>query len=194
MDLEEMKNQWHQMSNELAEQKLVNKQLIMDMTKERFRNKISTISKFEGLGSLVCIPFALFILYNIRLMDSPLLIVAALFCVSTLIIVPIISMRLIGQMKESAIPTNNYSQSLINFAKSRKRFLFLQKSAGFWGILLMIAITPVFNRITGDTVFEYSPYFWIGMAIFVVLFSRWGYKRYERMTASAEELLRELGE
>ncbi len=70
----------------------------------------------------------------------------------------------------------------------------LQKYGGLWGILLMFAITPVINRISGDEAFEFSPYFWIGATVFLLIFSRWGYKKYEGMTTSAEELLRELEE
>ena len=192
MELEEMKRQWNNMSSELSQQKIVNEKLIMEMTQDRFRNKISTIGKYEGIGTLVCIPMAILILLNIQKMDSGILLACALFCITTLIIIPLISLRLIGQMKQSAISDNNYKQSIIDFAKSRKRFLLLQKSGGLWGILLMLAISPVFNRISGNDAFEFKPFFWIGAIVFVLIFSTWGYKKYEGMTVRAEELLKSL--
>ena len=194
MELEEMKRQWSDMSAELSQQNIVNKKLIMEMTQERFRNKISTIRKYEGIGTLFCIPVALLILFNIQKMDSGILLACAIFCITTLIIIPIISLRLIGQMNQSTIIHNNYKQSIIDFAKSKKRFMLLQKLGGFYGILLMFAITPVFNRIGGDEVYEFSPFFWIGAAAFLLIFSRWGYKKYEGMTRQAEELLKSLDE
>jgi len=192
MELEEMKRQWNGMSAELAQQKIVNKKLIMEMTQERFRNKISIIGKYEGIGSLICIPAAIYILFNIQKMDSGILMACAVFCITTLIILPIISFRLISQMQQSAIIHHNYKQSIIDFAKSRNRFMLLQKLGGVYGILLMLAITPVINRISGDEVFEFSPFFWIGASMFLLIFSRWGYRKYEGMTEQAEELLRSL--
>ena len=194
MELEEMKRQWDDMSTELAQQKIVNKNLIMEMTHDRFKSKISTIGKYERAGTLLCIPVAIFILFNIHKMDSGILLACAIFCITTLIIIPMISLRLIGQMRQSVISDKNYKQSIIEFAKSRKRFLLLQKLGGIWGIILMLAISPVFNRISGDDAFEYSPFFWIGAVVFVLVFSRWGYKKYEDMTGRAEELLRSLDE
>jgi len=141
MELEEMKRQWNQISNELAEQKFVNKQLIMEMTKQRFNNKISTIGKIEGFGSIICFLMALFLLFNIYKMDSPILLLCAILSISILVIIPLLSFRLIGRMKHSTIATNNYSQSILAFAQTRKRFLLLQKSAGILAILLMLAIT-----------------------------------------------------
>ena len=187
-----MKRQWNDMSTELAQQRIVNKKLIMEMTHDRFRSKISTIGKYERAGTLLCIPAAIFIAFNIHKMDSGLLLACAIFCISTLIIIPMISLRLIGQMKHSAISDKNYKQSIMAFAKSRKQFMLLQKLGGLYGILLLLAITPVINRISGDDAFGYSPFFWIGAGLFLLIFSRWGYKKYEYMTTQAEELLRSL--
>ena len=194
MELQEMKTLWDEMSQQVERQQKLTNKLIMEMTQERVRSKINTIGKYEGIGTLVCIPVALLILFNIQKMDSGLLLACAIFCITTLIIIPMISLRLIGQMKQSAISDKNYKQSIIEFAKSRKRFLLLQKLGGIWGIILMLAISPVFNRISGDDAFEYSPFFWIGAVVFVLIFSRWGYKKYEDMTGRAEELLRSLDE
>lgn len=195
MDLEIMKDQWNKMSEELAQQKLVNKNLVMEMTKNRFRNKISTIEKYEGLGLVICIPAAIFLLFNLYKMDTAYLMVCAIYCIAVLLVLPLLTFKLIGQMKESAISTNSYKQSLLDFAKSRKRFLLIQKSSWLWGILLMIAILPVSNKIGGSSEpIDINPLFYVFGFVYVVVFTRWGYRKYDSMTAQAEELLRELRE
>ena len=127
MELEEMKRQWDDMSTELAQQKIVNKNLIMEMTHDRFKSKISTIGKYERAGTLLCIPVAIFILFNIHKMDSGILLACAIFCITTLIIIPMKSLRLIGQMRQSVISDKNYKQSIIEFAKSRKSVSIITK-------------------------------------------------------------------
>ena len=54
MELEELQSAWTQMSDELNHQKKLTNQIILDMTKQKYQNKFSTITKYETLGAVVC--------------------------------------------------------------------------------------------------------------------------------------------
>ena len=54
MELKEMQTIWSQMSDQLENKKILTNKLIMEMTRERYKNKIGIISKYEGIGAAVC--------------------------------------------------------------------------------------------------------------------------------------------
>lgn len=197
MELAEMEVLWKDMSQQLEQQQSLNKKIIMQMTQQRFNNKISAIGKFEGIGSIICIVTAIVILFNLHKMDTPWLMVASGICIAFLVLGPYFTLSAYRDMRRIDIQSQNHQAVIQSFIKSRKRFLKTQKILLFSMVFFMVSILPVFNRIgqsPGDAPFNTSNYIWVLGLLFIIPFSLWGYRSYSRMTAGAERILRELGE
>ena len=197
MTLDEMQTVWSEMTTKIEQQEHLTNQLIMEMTQTKFRNKIGTINKYESGGAIICFIAALLLILNIDKLDTWYLMACGIFVILYLIFIPMLVLRSIINMKQINIVANTYKQSLMDFAKRRKHFLLMQRIAIFSNIILTILILPVFSKISkgkdlfmdgGNVWYWYLPL----MLVFLVPFSRWGYTTYKKMTASAEQLIKDL--
>lgn len=197
MNLEDMQNVWSEMTMKIEKQEHLTNQLIMEMTQQKFKNKIGAINKYESGGAIICFIAALFVIINIDKLDTWYLLASGIFIVGYLIIIPFLVLRSIMKMKQIDIAGNNYRQSLIDFVRRKKHFMLLQKTAVFTNVLLIIFILPVLSKIVNnkDLFLESGNiWFWyiLGMLLFLIPFSIWGYKSYKKITSSAKNLLEEL--
>jgi len=197
MNLEDMQSVWSEMTKKIEKQEHLTNQLIMEMTQQKFKNKIGIINKYESGGAIICFIAALFIILNLDKLDTWYLMASGIFVVAYLVIIPMLVLRSIINMQQLDIAGNNYRQSLIDFTKRRKHFLLMQRIALFLNIILVMIILPVFSKIAkGKDLFLDGGNIWYWylplMLVFLVPFSSWGYKSYKKMTASAEILLKEL--
>ena len=197
MTLEEMQNVWSEMTEKIDKQERLTDKLIIDMTQEKFKNKISRIARYESLGAVVCFAGAALIALNIGKLDTWYLLASGLLVMLYFILIPLVVLKSIGQMKSIDLLKNTYKQSLIEFTNKRKRFLFWQRTGVISNFFLMVLILPVFSKLfKGKDLFieQSSVWFWymVVMLVFLIPFSFWGYNKYKKMTASAENLLRDL--
>ncbi|AXT59636.1 hypothetical protein D1816_04450 [Aquimarina sp. AD10] len=199
MELEEMQAIWSQMSDQIENQKRLTNKLIMEMTQERFKNKIGIISKYEGMGALICFAAAILILFQLSKLDTWYLLTSGIFTIAYLIFLPIYILRSINTMKRINIISNTYKETLIEYAKNRKQFLFSQRLGIYLNFILMIVSLPVIIKLFKDedifvtnveVLYWYIPI----MTLFLIFFSKWGYGKYKRLTASATKILEELQE
>ena len=197
MELEQMQTLWDEMSAKVDKQKVLTDKVIMDMTKERYRTKISKISKYESIGAIICFIAAIGILINLSQLDNWYLLTSGLFTAGYLIFIPVLLLRSIFRLKSVNILKNNLKQTITDFTKRRKHFLFMQRLGIYLNFLLMFASLPVVVKLLdGKDLFasETDVWYWYIpiMAVFLILFSRWGYGHYNRMSESAGNLLKEL--
>jgi len=199
MELEEMQAIWSQMSDQIENQKKLTNKLIMEMTQERFKNKIGIISKYEGMGAVICFAAAILILFQLSKLDTWYLLTSGVFTIAYLIFLPIYILRSINTMKRINIISNTYKETLIEYAKNRKQFLFSQRLGIYLNFILMIVSLPVIIKLFKDedifvtnveVLYWYIPI----MTLFLIFFSKWGYGKYKRLTASATKILEELQE
>jgi hypothetical protein len=197
MTLDEMQNVWSEMTEKLENQKQLTDTLIMEMTAQKFRSKIGKISTFESAGAVICFIAAIFLAVNFEKLDTWYLSASGVVVIGYLIFVPFLVLRSIYKMKGINISGNTYKQSLIDFAKRRKHFLLLQRTAIILNFVLLVLILPVSSKIFKDKdlfVDNADLWYWYipVMLLFLIPFSKWGYTSYKNMTASAEELIRDL--
>ena len=176
MDLDKMQATWSEMSDLLENQKKLTNKLIMEMTKERYKNKFNTISTYETIGAFICFGMAFYILLNLNKLDTWYLIVSGIFTLICLVILPILSLRSINRMKSVDIAKNNYKQTIVDFTKGQKQFLLVQKSGIALGYILIIVSIPVWSKlIGGKDVLIISGKQWLWfipiMSIFLFFFS-----------------------
>ena len=90
MNFEEMQTLWTDMSRKLEQQQLLNDKIILQMTQERYQNRLKSISFYEGIGAVICYVTGAIILFNIKEMDTWYLVACALFTLLFLFVIAIL--------------------------------------------------------------------------------------------------------
>ncbi|MGB7393734.1 MAG: hypothetical protein WA913_05015 [Pricia sp.] len=197
MELEEMQATWSEMSDRLNHQQKLTNTLIMQMTQQRFRSKIGILSKYEGLGALVCFAAAVLLLFQFHKLDTWYFLASGVFTVAYLILLPVIVLRSINAMRRIDLINSTYAETLIAYTKKRAQFLLTQRVGIYMNFILLAVSLPVMVKVfKGKDIFidDSNILYWYVpiMAIFLVLFSKWGYGKYKNLTASASKVLQEL--
>jgi hypothetical protein len=196
MELEEMRNEWQEMSKKMERQQLLTDKLIVEMTQEKYNNKLKSISIPETVGAVICFLSALYILRYFSKLDTWYLVVCGIFSIVYLIILPLKSMSSIKKMQRINISNKSIAQNLIDFANSKKKFWLVQRVGFYLNFIFIITILPISGKLLSnkDLFLENKLwYFYIPILIvFMLVFSRWGLKHYKKATESAENLLKEL--
>lgn len=197
MELKQMQTLWDELSARVDKQKVLTDKLIVEMTQERYRNKISKISKYESIGAIICFIAAMGIFVNLSQLDTWYLLASGLFTAGYLILLPVLVLRSIFRLKSVNILKNNLKQTIIDFTKRRKHFLLMQKLGIYLNFLLMFASLPVVVKFfDGKDLFKNQTDVWYWyipiMVVFLIFFSRWGYGHYDNMSKSAGNILKEL--
>lgn len=192
-----MQATWAQMSNQLENQKKLTDRLIVEMTKERYKNKISILSKYEGIGSVICFIAAVLIISRFSQLNTWYLLASGIFTVCYLIVLPMVVLRSINGMKRIDLINNTYKETLIAYANRKKQFLFVQKAAIYLNFIFLVASLPVVVKVfKGKDIFitNMNLLYWYVpiMAVFLIIFSIWGYGKYKDVTASASHILEAL--
>ena len=196
MDLEEIQTVWSEMTDQLEKQKKLTTELIMKMTQERYRTKFDKITFYETIGAVVCFVMALYLLVNINKLDTWYLLACGIFTVAFLIILPIITLGLLGKIKRMNIIKNSFKETIVGYTKSKNQLLLMQRVGIYLSFVLMFTCLPVFSKIMNNKDLFLQGKIWLTyipvMVIFLLLFTRWGYKCYKNITNSAENILKEL--
>ncbi len=196
MEIEEMKGLWNEMSQRIDSQKVLTDKLVIQMTKQRYTNKLKAISIPESIGTVVCFASAVYIFMNFGRLDTWYLQLFGFFVIAYSVILPVLSLRSVKKMKNIDIAGNTYKDSLMEFAKSKKQFMFIQKLSYYLSFILVLIILPVFAKLMRNTDIFQESMIWVWYApfgiLFLYFFSMWVYKGYKKATVSAEEILKEL--
>lgn len=196
MELEEMKEQWQEMSKEIKKQQLLTDKLIIDMTQEKYNSKIKSISIPETIGTFICFAMVTYIFINFYKLDTWYMRLSGIFTALFCVVLPVLSLRSIFRMQRLNMSTLNYKQALEKFAKNKKQFVLIQKVSFYLNFVLVIVSLPVASKLMSgkDLFLESKVWLWyipFGF-IFLYLFSKWVFKHYKKNTESAEELLKDL--
>lgn len=200
MELEEMQTLWTQLSSQLESQKKLTNKLIMEMTQQKFRNRFYKLSLYETSGAVICFVFAFIILLNLDKMNAWYLMLCSIVTLLFLVVLPILSLGAIKGMRSLNLAKHSYKETLLRFNKKRKNMLLIQKVAVMLGVVMMWVSIPVFSMIMNNKDFftiKHDPWLWVftgAVTIGVILFSRYGYRGYQKVTNSAENVLKELEE
>ena len=135
MELEELRNEWQEMSKEIEKQKILTDKLIIDMTQKKYKNKLNSISIPETIGTVICFAAAIYIFINFSLLDSWYMQLSGIFTALFCIVLPILSLKSIFGMQKINISTSNYKQSLERFALNKKRFALIQKVSFYLNLI-----------------------------------------------------------
>ena len=198
MEIEEMKVLWSDLSDQLNQQKKLTNDIIMSMTQEKYINKFRTISKYETIGACICFAIVIYVLANFGALDTWFLKTCGIFTAGFLCIQPILTLRTLSNIKRLNILDKTYSETLVSYTKAKTNLLKAQQFGIFGSFVFMFTSSPVLVKILTNKDFysvEHNVWAYLLMGITVVLaivVCRWGYKHYQRITHSAEELIKGL--
>jgi hypothetical protein len=195
MEFEEMKSLWEEMSGKFEQQKKLNDLVIIRMTKSDYKNKIMKIFIPELIGALTCFAAVLYILISFQKLDKWYLMACGVVSVFILVLLPILSFNAIHKIRSVNILNNNYKQSLLEYSKGKRQFVFIQKLSFYLGAILLLTVLPVMGRLIGGKDLFIETHLWLWYAIgytFFYGFSKWVFGKYNKTAAEAEEILKEL--
>lgn len=165
MELEEMKTIWDNMSAELEKQKKMNSELIIKMTKAKYRHKMGQIILPEAIGSLGCLVTIVYILANFQKLGPWYLVTCGITAALVLLILPLLSLRGIYKIRSANISGNSYRQSIQDFSRAKMTFIFAQKMSFYLAPLLMLAILPVMGKLMAGKDLFTQTNLWLWYAI-----------------------------
>lgn len=198
MELEEMKNLWQEMSQQVEHQKKLTDTLIMEMTQQKYTQKFSKITVYETIGAVICFLTAVVILFNFKKLDTWYLMACGIFMVSYLMILPIIVLRSLKTIKNLNIAKKSYKDTIVSFAKAKKQLLLVQKLGIYINGVLFLTCIPLASKLLGDKdIFLTGGSVWqitfiAIVAVLMIFVSKWGYGCYKNVTSSAENILKDL--
>lgn len=198
MELEEMKSLWSDLSVKVEKQDRIQQELIMEITKQRFRSKLNSIQVSELIGTVVCFAGAAYFILNFGKLEIWYNQVFALINILIAIALPLLSLTTIRSMKNLQIGTESPISILKDFTKRKLRFWQVQRLSLVLASVYLLTILLPFAELQGKSEVIMSRSFWmvyipLGFA-FMLMFSSWVWKKYKRGIASSEALLRELTE
>ncbi|WP_340063469.1 hypothetical protein [Ascidiimonas aurantiaca] len=195
MELDEMKNVWSEMAEQLEQQKQLTNEMILKMTQLQFKDRLSRIAIPEVLSSIVCFVAGFYLLANLSKLDTLSYRIMAMVSIGILIILPIWSLTTIKRMKRISPLKLTYKETLLAFAKGKKQFVFAQKLSMYLGFVLMFTLAPVMAKILlGKDLEINQKLLWfipVGILLFV-LFTRWVMRCYQNVLRDADAILEDL--
>lgn len=196
MELEEMKGLWADLSLKIEKQDKIQKELLMEITKQKFRKKLNHIQLPEMIGSVICFVYAMYLLSKFSGLELWYNQVLAMVTILIMTMLPLASLSAIKGMQSVKIDEDSPAKALEKFTKSKVRFLKVQRYGIIFGALLLVTILPPISEIQGSTELISKPWFWmiylLGGSLFIYLFSKWAIEKYKKVIESSEKLLSEL--
>ena len=196
MELDDFKNTWDEMGNRVKEKQNLNLKIFDKMNRTKFHSSLKKILLPELLGSIVCIGFAIFIVFNFDKLDTVSFKISGAIAVLLFILLPTISLLSIQQLYKSADINKSYADTLKDFAVQKIKFCKLQKLNFTLSYLLLAAVILISTRFFEKNEATDNSYFFIisfGFGYIVLLsFSKWVFKKYNKTIRQTEDLLNEL--
>ncbi|SFB01730.1 hypothetical protein [Algoriphagus aquimarinus] len=196
MELDEMKSLWADLSLQVEKQDKIQKKLLMEITKQKFRNKLNAVRIPEILGSFICVGYAMYLLSQFSNLELWYNQIFALISIFIMIALPAASLTAIKGMRSVRIDLEAPATILDKFNKSKIRFWKVQRYGLIFGAILLITIIPPLTELNGSIEKIQNPLFWIfyipAGVVFMFLLTRFVYKKYKGTIEASEKMLSEL--
>ena len=193
MELEEMKSLWQNLSIQVEKQEKIQKELLMEITKKRYKSKIDGIRTPEIIGTVICYAYAVYLAYNFGQIELWFNQLFAVFNILLFVLIPLASMRAIYRLSTLEVNHLATTEMLARFQEARKSFWRVQQRATILSGIVILTMVPVLGDIQGKLGKFMSPEFWmifvpLGLG-FVYFFSRFVLRKYKTLMDQSEEIL-----
>jgi hypothetical protein len=196
MELDDLKNDWEDISSQVNKQQNLNPKIIDQMTKNKYDSNLKKIAYPEIAGVIVCLIAATFVVLNFSKLDSAFLQAAGIISILLLLILPAISLVSLRQLNVTPDLTKSYAETLKDFAVQKIRFHKFQKINVTLSYLLLVATIILLSKFFNGKDITGSKYFWTFSFtfgyLFLLFYSKWVAKYYNNKLRQAQDLLKEL--
>ncbi len=188
-----MKSLWQDLSLKVENQQKIQKELIMEMTKEKFKKKLDGIRIPEMLGTVIAFGYAAYLIFNFGQLNFWFTQVFASFNILQFLLLPLASMRAVYRMRTLEINHLATAEMLARFQETRKSFWRVQQWAAILSGVMILTIVPVLGDIHGKFEKFAQAEFWmvyvpLGLA-FIYFFSRFVLRKYKKLMDQSEDIL-----
>lgn len=196
MELEEMKSLWQDLSLKVENQQKIQKELIMEMTKEKFKKKLDGIRIPEMLGTVIAFGYAAYLIFNFGQLNFWFTQVFASFNILFFTLIPLASIMAVYQLRSLQINHLATTEMLGKFRRAKRDFWKVQLVAAWMSGVVILTLAPTLGDIQGKLDRFLQPEFWmiyvpLGLA-FIFFFSRYVLSKYRRIMNQSEDILREV--
>lgn len=196
MELDDLKNTWNEMDNQVEGKQNLTLKTVDKMSKRKFHSKLYRIILPEILGSLVCIVSAFYIGFNFDKLNGLFYQVIGVLGISIFVIVTVISLLSLQHLNKLGDVGKPYVDTLKDFATQKIKFQKLQKlnlQISYLQLVIVVLLLPKLFLKNGmiESVYFYTFSFSCGF-IFLLFFSKWAMKNYNKTIRQTEDLLEEL--
>ena len=196
MELDDFKNTWDAMGKQVEQKQNFNSKTFNKMGKRKFNSNLQKIAIPEIIASILCIAAAIYIGFQFNLLDTAVFRIAGVATILLLIVLPAISLFSVQQLYKATDIGKSYADTLKEFAIQKMKFYKLQKLNINLSYLLLAVLMIIITKLFGNHTNDENAYFMLfGFSFgYVVLlfFSKWVFKKYNRIIQQTENLLNEL--
>lgn len=196
MELEEMKSRWQDLSVKVERQERIQKDILLEMTKTRFKRKLDGIRLPELLGTLISLAYAAYLVFNFGKIDLWFNQIFAVANVLFFVILPLASLMAIRRMNSLQINHLAMTEMLGEFQRAKRNFWRVQQAAVWLSGVIVLTLVPVLGDIQDKMDRFLEAEFWmiyIPMALaFLFFFSRYVLGKYRRIMNQSEDILQEV--
>lgn len=197
MELDDLKKDWESVSTQTAKQNNLTPEIIDQMIHKKYHATINKIRYPEWGGAIICWLAAAFIGFYFYKLDTVFFRATGIAAILIFLLLPVISLISIPRLNLITNLNKPYAEILRQFAVQKLRFQKFQRANVLCSYLvLVISIILLPKLFYGKDITHSNTYFWIFAFslgyIFLVFFSRWVMKFYNKSLNEAEELFKEL--
>lgn len=198
MELEELQAAWTQMSTELEHQKKMTSDIILQMTKEKYRNTFKTLRFVETVGAIFCYLLVIGIFMYFYKLDTFFLQLSGIVIALFLATFPILTLTSLYNIQKTDIISGSFKNNLSTYLKRKNKLLKLQQTGIYISLALTFFAFPLaLKLISNKNIHDIPlrPQLFIALCVVVIgmiWVCVWGYKCYKNTTASAEKLIQDL--
>ena len=192
MELDDLKNDWESILNPNT----LTTKAINQMTQKKYASKIKKIKYPELIGGVICLLGIGCIGFNFNKLDTFFLQSTGVLMMLLLVVLPAISLISLHQFNTTEDLSKPYVETIKQFAIKKLRFQKYQQANALLCYLLLVAIIILMPKLSNGKDITYSKTFWIFAFsfgyLFLLFFSKWVKKFYNKSLNEAEQLLKEV--
>jgi hypothetical protein len=196
MELDDLKNTWNEIDNQVKGKQNVTLKIFDKMSNRKFHSKLYKIILPEILGSLICISSAFFIGFNFDKLDGTTSQIIGVIGILVFVMVTAISLLSLQNLNKVGDVGKPYVDTLKDFATQKIKFCKLQKLNLRLSYLQLVIVVLLLPKLFSNNGIPYGIYFYTFSFsccfIFLLFFSKWVMKSYNKTIRQTEDLLKEL--
>jgi hypothetical protein len=155
MELDNFKNTWDEMSNQVKVNQNLNLKIFDKMSKNQFHSSLKKIVLPEIIGSIACFGFAIYVGFNFGKLGTIAYQITGLISILLFVILPLISLMSIQGLYKSADISKSYADTLKEFTIQKIRFCKLQKLNFTLCYLLAVTVILLSTKLFGSNHISY---------------------------------------